>query len=62
MVIPEQVNSSEFEERTGIKIKLEVNKNIDLDTDIELVLFRIMQEALTNVARHSEAEHAVITF
>jgi len=45
----------EFEERTGIKCKLVVEDLLLADPKNDLALFRILQEALTNVIRHSRA-------
>jgi len=43
-----------FCQRTGLAIQLEVASDIDrLPSDVELALFRVVQEALTNVSRHS---------
>ena len=48
--------SKEFEKRTGIKSRFHTDLNdLDLETNIETNIFRVYQEALTNVARHSEA-------
>ena len=44
-----------FTQRTGIEIEYESNFNERLSDDTETHVFRIVQEALTNVARHSEA-------
>ena len=44
-----------FTDRTGIEIEYESNFNERLADDTETHVFRIVQEALTNVARHSEA-------
>jgi signal transduction histidine kinase len=50
-----------FEERSGIQVDLKIGENIGrLATDSELVVFRVVQEALTNVARHSGSTTAVI--
>src|SRR5450759_4310628 len=54
--------ASEFKTRTGINIKLNLNRNIELDKEPEFVIFRIMQESLTNIARHSKAENTSIVF
>jgi PAS domain S-box-containing protein len=46
----------DFEKRTGILCKLFLpGEHISLDPDLSTALFRIFQEALTNVARHSGA-------
>lgn len=44
-----------FEQRTGIKVELRINFSARLSRDVETHLYRIAQEALTNVARHSKA-------
>jgi two-component system sensor histidine kinase UhpB len=46
----------DFEKRTGIRCEFfPPVEEIDLDADLSTALFRIFQEALTNVARHSGA-------
>jgi len=48
--------AEEFQNRTGIECKVVVNpEDIVLDQDRSTAIFRIFQEALTNVARHAEA-------
>jgi len=48
---------NEFQKRTGIKCELTVEpEDIFLDKDRSTAIFRIFQETLTNVARHSKAE------
>jgi PAS domain S-box-containing protein len=48
-------------ERTGLPIDVEVSDNVGrLPRDLELVLFRFLQEALTNIHRHSGAKKAWI--
>ena len=51
-----QALTEEFSERTGIKTELEtvVFRNL-LDDDAKTALFRVAQEALTNIERHSGA-------
>lgn len=50
-----------FSERTGIDVEMEddgvVNK---LGDEIKTILFRVMQEALNNVAKHSNAQNVCI--
>jgi PAS domain S-box-containing protein len=50
-------------ERSGIKTSLDVQpvEFPRLAPELETAIFRIVQEALTNVFRHSEARHAAIT-
>lgn len=51
----------EFEQRTGIKCELMLEDLPDGDKRINLALFRIFQEALTNVIRHANAKTVRIT-
>jgi signal transduction histidine kinase len=51
----------DFEERYSIHTDFIVEGNRSrLPSEYEAVLFRIAQEALTNVARHADASHAVV--
>ena len=45
----------------GLPVSVEGNKP-DLPDDIELALFRVLQEALTNVLRHAPGAVADVTF
>ena len=48
-------------ERSGLEIRLSVSENLGrLPQGMELVVFRIIQECLTNVHRHSGSRTAVI--
>jgi two-component system sensor histidine kinase UhpB len=48
-----------FSERTGLRITERVDPELPtLSPEIELVVYRVAQEALTNVARHSGADEA----
>jgi PAS domain S-box-containing protein len=50
-----------FTKRSGIKVELEVSPNFGrLREDVELALFRIVQESLTNIHRHSGSPRAKI--
>jgi len=50
-----------FAERSGIKTNLEMDEEFGrLPRDTEIAIFRIVQEALTNVHRHSGSRDAVI--
>jgi PAS domain S-box-containing protein len=49
------------EKRTGTHIRLDVGKDIGrLPSELETDLFRVIQEALTNIIRHSGSKTAVI--
>jgi PAS domain S-box-containing protein len=46
----------QFQDRTGIACEVDVDlADVNIDTDLATALFRIFQEALTNVARHARA-------
>jgi PAS domain S-box-containing protein len=50
-----------FAERSKIKIQLEIPKDLGrLPTDMETAIFRIVQECLTNIHRHSGSKTASI--
>ena len=50
-----------YSERSGIAVDLHVVPGVErLPPDAELVLFRLVQEALTNVSRHSQSRTARI--
>jgi PAS domain S-box-containing protein len=51
----------QFQDRTGIDCRFESNLNEDsLDLERATAIFRILQEALTNVARHARARHVEV--
>ncbi len=51
----------DFSSRTGIPSELIAqHKNIQLKDNVSIMAFRIVQEALTNIARHSNAENVTI--
>jgi two-component system sensor histidine kinase UhpB len=50
-----------FEQRTGIRVHYTSNCTERLAETLETHLFRITQEALTNIARHSGATEASVT-
>jgi two-component system sensor histidine kinase UhpB len=47
--------ASEFEQRTGIACRAEIDPDVDLDDHQATALFRMFQEALTNIAKHAGA-------
>lgn len=50
-----------FERRTGITVEREIDGQlVPPAPETELVLYRVAQESLTNVARHSEATRALV--
>jgi PAS domain S-box-containing protein len=53
---------SQFSQRTGIDLDILGDEaEPRLDSNVELALFRIAQEALNNVAKHARASHVVMT-
>jgi PAS domain S-box-containing protein len=57
LVAAVQWQVTEFQSKTGIKCKLDLGRHRELATDAELNtgIFRILQEALTNIVRHANA-------
>ena len=53
--------TSEFAERNNIDVVLDLDTNISFSPDNSLILFRIMQESLTNIARHAKATEVKIS-
>lgn len=47
--------TKEFAERNKVEVLLDTDSGIVLSSDASLTIFRIMQEALTNIARHAKA-------
>jgi len=52
--------TKEFSERTGIKVIFDIVDEISLYSDDALIVFRIMQESLTNISRHANANNVEI--
>ena len=56
-----RATSTEFAERTGLTVKLDsVKLAVRLPYSTEVALYRILQEALTNVERHARARHVTL--
>lgn len=55
-----ECQAEDFAHSTGIACKAQCDAGIELDADTSLALFRIVQEALTNIAKHAHASLAVV--
>jgi two-component system, NarL family, sensor histidine kinase UhpB len=54
-------HATKFAEQTGIACELTMNReHYDLDNRIATALFRVLQESLTNVARHAHATRVTV--
>ncbi len=52
----------QFETRTGIAVEYECHlEKVDLNSEQSTAVFRILQEALTNVLRHAQATEVTVT-
>jgi two-component system, NarL family, sensor histidine kinase UhpB len=55
--------SNGFGQRSGLRVNRQIQTNLPpVAPETELVIYRIAQEALTNVARHACTDHADLTF
>ena len=55
--------AEEFAKRSGIQLKLEIPEPAErLPREIEIALFRVLQESLTNIHRHSKSSSAEVIF
>jgi two-component system sensor histidine kinase UhpB len=52
--------TKEFEQRNRIRIFLDIDSSLKIAAEASLIIFRILQEALTNIARHSGASSVEI--
>ncbi|MCX6236993.1 MAG: response regulator [Bacteroidia bacterium] len=52
--------TNEFSQRNGVEVMLLMDSGLAIAPDTSLTLFRIMQESLTNIARHSKATRVEI--
>jgi signal transduction histidine kinase len=52
--------ADDFEKRTNICCVFDGMEELPVDRELSITVFRICQESLTNVARHSEASEALV--
>jgi len=52
--------TKEFAQRNKLEVFLDLDSDIALSPDNSLIIFRIMQESLTNISRHSQASRVDI--
>lgn len=51
----------EFERRSGVRCRLDVPEDLAVDPLRSTTIFRVLQEALTNVARHASARRVTVS-
>ena len=54
--------AARWQEHTGIKVESVISGDRSLPLDVEQTLYRVLQEALSNIARHAEADTVGLTF
>lgn len=54
-----EILAGEFGQQSGLAITTDLEP-VDLDEATELTVYRIIQEALTNIAKHAQAQHVEI--
>jgi two-component system sensor histidine kinase UhpB len=53
--------SNEVSEHAGLEVTRELERDLDLDAERELVIYRVAQEGITNVVRHAHARRIELT-
>ena len=53
--------AGDFSERTGVSIDLDLpDDELDMQAELSTLLFRVVQESLTSIARHASARHVAV--
>jgi two-component system sensor histidine kinase UhpB len=60
LLAPLRWYAKRFTDRTGIRVEIRGDEDLRRGAEVEIALFRIAQEALNNVARHSRAKNVRI--
>ncbi len=60
LIVAIEWEASQFEHRTGIRFHVQTKGEIALDREQSTAVFRIVQEALTNVVRHASAKRVLV--
>jgi two-component system, NarL family, sensor histidine kinase UhpB len=54
--------STDFAQRSGLKVSRRISRELpDLAPEVELAVYRVAQEGLTNIARHAEASRVELS-
>ena len=52
----------QFSERTNIEVQYDFDSTVDMTDEIEISIYRLTQEALTNIEKHAKASLVTISF
>ena len=54
-----EILTREFQERSGIPLSTDLER-VDLGGAVQLIVYRLVQEALTNIAKYADASHVTV--